>query len=132
MVMMNAHAESIVMRLLKDAAANGRPCPDNQTIARAIGAKSISSAARVVASLEQANFIVVDRSRNTRVVTIVATGAHTAPHPVSRGPQRADELAELVAEGANLTKAAEAMGLSRTRVDQIWNSIRARLGPQAV
>lgn len=126
------HAESVVLRMLEQAATAGLACPDNRTLANAIGANSISTAARVVNTLEDAGLIDVERTSNTRVVTIVATGERTgAPLTPLPGRARADELAELMSQDITLAAAARAMGLSEQRVSAIWLWIRQQLGPQA-
>jgi hypothetical protein len=124
-------SEQVVFDLLVAAAAASEPCPSNETICRAVGARSLATGARFVAALEAAGVITVERAHKSRVVTIVATGNRTALL-ASAGPRRADELADLMAEGWNLSAAAVAMGLSRARVDVIWKWICDQLGPQAV
>ena len=62
---------------LVDCAEAGRPCPRNNAICERFGLASPSSAAKLVARLEGAGRIAVERTRSTRRVTIADTGTRT-------------------------------------------------------
>lgn len=62
---------------LVDCAETGLPCPRNSEICERFGLASISSAAKLIARLEGAGRIAVERTRSTRRVTITASGART-------------------------------------------------------
>ena len=70
--------ETLVMRLLENAAERGDQCPGNAFIAGAIGAGSISAPPEVIKGLEKKGYISVQRFQRSRVVTICATGKQTA------------------------------------------------------
>lgn len=84
--------QKIVFDLFVEAAAVNAPAPDNLTICDAISASSRSSAAKIVRILEDLDLIDVERFVNSRVVTIVATGAKTAWQGEKRTPARGTDL----------------------------------------
>lgn len=72
-----ADRAKVVMRMLRTAADRNDVCPSNGVIATAIGGRSASSGANIVAFLESNGLISVERGRTERVVTICATGKRT-------------------------------------------------------
>lgn len=69
----------IVMKMLTDAANKGEACPRNDAIIRKIGAKSVARGADIMAKLERMGLISIERASDSRCVTILSTGAQTAP-----------------------------------------------------
>lgn len=126
-----------VFAMLERAAVGGLECPTNQQIARLVGARSIASAARIVAALEKARRIKVIRLQNYRVVEIVATGKRTmAQGLVNRWAvpkdSQVDKVADHMAEGATFAECARTMGVTLDYVHRAWRHILKGLGPQAV
>ncbi|MDQ0250932.1 DNA-binding MarR family transcriptional regulator [Sphingomonas kyeonggiensis] len=68
--------ETMVYRLLEEAANDGRPCPTNAAIAQTFEG-SASDATYILRGIEQKGLIRVDRFNRARRVTIVATGRAT-------------------------------------------------------
>ena len=130
--------ETLVMRLLENAAERGDQCPGNAFIAGAIGAGSISAPPEVIKGLEKKGYISVQRFQRSRVVTICATGKQTAAvrdevHWRQRkaADLRRNQLAEMVAEGMSFDQVRRTLGISQTRVSQMWREICTGLGEQA-
>lgn len=73
--------EQITLKMISDAAEDGRPCPSNLDIEMELGCSSASVAPTVVKMLETKGLISVTRYQRAREVTIHATGKSTAPHP---------------------------------------------------
>ena len=126
------------MRLLENAAERGDQCPGNAFIAGAIGAGSISAPPEVIKGLEKKGYISVQRFQRSRVVTICATGKQTAAvrdevHWRQRkaADLRRNQLAEMVAEGMSFDQVRRTLGISQTRVSQMWREICTGLGEQA-
>ena len=68
----------VVLSMLERAAEAGDNCPNNATIAAAIGSPTISAGANIISLLETMGIITVERSRCARVVRINRTGKRTA------------------------------------------------------
>lgn len=79
-------SDDVAMKAIERAAATNAPCPQNEELAGLVGAASISTGARLIASLERKGLIKVTRFGCRREVTIVATGASTARVEGSRTP----------------------------------------------
>ena len=72
---------------IAECARKGKPCPTNDQIIGKFGFSSPSTAARMIEELEKAGVIRVERTRQSRVVEIVALGfrtAATAAHDAAR------------------------------------------------
>lgn len=87
-----------IFEALERAAEAGDPCPGNRALADMLGYRSTSSIAALVAEIERRGLIAVERTRTSRVVTIIASGKSTAstllgpnsygrPRPASLTPQ---------------------------------------------
>lgn len=88
-------SQKTALALIAAAAEHSLPCPSNDAIAGACGFSSSSRASLLIANLERAGLIRVERFQNSRVVTIAATGETTAgvfhrPH-VKRGEGAEEE-----------------------------------------
>jgi len=70
--------EKIVLQALIDAAESGVRCPTNTEVAKLLGCDLNWSGGEVLRRLEMRGLISVRRFKNSRDVTIVATGARTA------------------------------------------------------
>lgn len=71
-------AEQIVFNAIEQAARNERRCPSNTVLANLIGAKSPTTAVRVLAKLTACGKIVVHSGHCSRVVDIPELGIGTA------------------------------------------------------
>lgn len=70
--------QSLVLKMLEDAASRGMPCPTNQEIADMLDVNSVSSASHMLKRLEADGKIIIDKFQASRVVKIIATGEVTA------------------------------------------------------
>lgn len=123
--------ERIIYAMLANAAERGDTCPTNSIMSVAAGLNCSGVVARMN-KLLAAGHITVERTRRSRVVTITATGKSTRPTDLHRGAfAKKDDLAELVANGASLSKAHITLGCSTQRVWQLWASIKSGMGWQA-
>lgn len=123
-----------VFQIVKSAAENGIECPTNAAIAESVGYSSTSRAADAISFLSTAGMIRVERSRNSRVVEIVATGKRTAgkiTNVASYATPALDAFADHLADGKTVRESSAAMGLSYAQGRAYLNRIKARLGPQA-
>lgn len=139
-------SEQVALARLTRAASIGAICPNNDELADAIGAASVSTASSVVASLARKGVIELRRFQQARQVTIVATKrstampAHARPHWRDRTGAAPSErelakgrLADAMADGApSLVEAARRLRQSRSTAFALWSEIRAGLGPQAI
>lgn len=95
--------------LLCEAADEGRACPDNSEIAKALGYKLSSNASRSIRALHTGGLIRFEVIRGHRRVQIVATGAWTAlpfEAPAEGARRRTvHEIIEIVARTAGMTPA---------------------------
>lgn len=74
--------ERIIIREIEKAARSKLPCPSNNDLCRALGVKSPSTTVTAIKRLEDRGLLVVERSNNFRVATVVASGLRTAmPRP---------------------------------------------------
>lgn len=81
------------MAMIAEAAAAGRMAPSCAAIANALGYQSAANGADCTRRLEAAGLILIERyGANGRVITIVATGARTAP-PFKRRTTQNDAAA---------------------------------------
>lgn len=69
-----------VLAALSEAAEQGAPCPTNEELGVSLGIVC-SCVPHVVARLQKAGRIVIERGGNRRRITIVATGKQTAMSP---------------------------------------------------
>ena len=84
-----SRAEGAVLDIITAAARDGRVCPSNDEICRAMGYASTASAVRIINALADAGAIAVERYQRGRKVTIIATGESTA-QPADATPHRRD------------------------------------------
>lgn len=124
------------LAILKRAAEAGARCPSNGDIADMLGIASTGAASEIVSLLEAAGHITVERSRTSRIVTIVATGHRTAGIPIKRraGDWTEDQDAILMdglAEGEGFTALGKLIGKSKHACISRFNKIRAEMGAQA-
>lgn len=130
-------SQQIVFDMIVNAAERGDEFPSNHLLRAATG-KSVVLITRMVAELEGAGLIRVDRTRNSRVATVLATGKRTAtPYHLRLGkrPQTValcDRLAAGVAELGTVKAAAQRMGIAQHHADRLWRKIKDGLGWQAV
>lgn len=85
---LSADQDRIVLGMITQAARQGNPCPSNERLAAALGAKSVSTPAKVVERLEAKGLIVVHRTRSSRIVKVVATGHSTAGKATGRAAEK--------------------------------------------
>lgn len=71
-------SDAAVLHALTIAGAMHRPCPSNDELAIAMGARSPASGAAALKRLEERGLITVERSHGQRVVTIIESGLRTA------------------------------------------------------
>lgn len=73
------YTSETILRLLTDAAAASKPCPTDDTLARAAGCAK-SRASVVILQFRTGGYIRIEKpDRNKRVIRIVTTGQATAP-----------------------------------------------------
>lgn len=98
--------KKMMMDWLRDLASEPKPCPSNEAIAGRFGFESVSTSARLIAELERAGQITVQRFQTSRVVTIVATGEQTLrppnaqPHWRDRAKSKNEDQASDSSRGA--------------------------------
>lgn len=73
-----SHEESMVYRMIYEAAELGDPCPVNIDLEEAAQYSSCSMGSKVVRKLESKGYLVVERSQKARRCQITATGKWTA------------------------------------------------------
>lgn len=123
--------EKIIYDMFANAARRGDPAPTNSVLAVAIGTSCSGAVARVNSLIAQ-GVITIERTRRSRVVTIVKTGQSTRRTELHRGAfAKADDLAEYLANGGIISHAHRVLGCPERRVRELWTAIRTRLGPQA-
>jgi hypothetical protein len=88
-----ASAAIKVLKAIERAARSGEPAPTNEEIAGLLGAASVRSGANMIAMLEQAGKIRVDRYIRSRVIHLVGLGISTADQGGSRTPARGGRAA---------------------------------------
>lgn len=133
-----------VFTMLKTAAERGDDCPSNAVLATAMGTNGTAAASAAVALLETAGMIVVERSRASRVVEIVATGKRTRgvirkpialkPAPTRRWTTARDAtLMQRIPDGADFEQAAASIaGTTGDVCAARFDELRAGMGWQAV
>jgi len=121
--------EQIIYEMLANAAERGDPCPTNCLLAAAADSTP-SGVSAYVSKLEAKGLIKVQRYRMSRVVLITDTGKSTKTTHViyMKGANRADQLAEYIAEGGLLCHSHSVLGCSPQRVRQLWAQIKQGLG----
>lgn len=121
--------------ILKRAAAAGATCPTNGDIADMLGLSSTATASGLVALLETAGHIKVERGRTSRVVTIVATGQRTAVRTVTIKGGWTDNddavLMDAIADGAAFADIAKALHRSKSACISRFHRLAAEMGSQA-
>lgn len=131
--------ETLVLREIEKAADEGRVCPSNIELAKLMLVSSIATPSETLSRLERRGVITVERARNSRVITITATGKATAipvdkkhAEQATSAARRRNQLAEMIAEGMSFEEARQKLKVSQTRVSQMWRAICNGLGWQAV
>ena len=125
-------SERIVMDVLTHAAASRGPCPSNVDLCSMLpGFAAPRAASDIVERLEARGLIIVERTRSSRRVMIVATGDSTSAHIRKDGVKSLYTLSGHVSEGCTLTEAARRMGISPQRASQLWRRILDVMGEQA-
>lgn len=76
--------EITILDEIEKAARAGQPCPTNIELSHTLGAASTSAANNAVSRLQDLGLIKIERGSNWRVITILATGQHTAKPKPSR------------------------------------------------
>jgi hypothetical protein len=106
--------------MLRDAAANGEPCPSNEQIAVHIGYRSHNSVSKALANLCDASLIRRHGANQGRYIEIVSTGERTAVRKVEELPSSTLKrpVREIVAVVANTA------GLA---VEDIYGRCRTKL-----
>jgi hypothetical protein len=69
--------DDAALRAITIAAAKRRPCPSNDQLAQAIGARTAAAGAAALERLERAGQITIARSPGWRTVTITSSGLRT-------------------------------------------------------
>lgn len=73
-----------VFDILNTAAESGAECPSNLAFCSWLNLGSVSRPAEILAKLEKAGLIKVERFSRSRIVTIIATGKRTAGEQKAR------------------------------------------------
>lgn len=134
-------AEVVLLRMIADAASQGAVCPSNADMSLALGITP-QAVINVMKRMEKAGTITVRRASQSRVVTIVATGAKTAGE-ITR--ERSYAGRKITSPKARFAKAlAEAVHTNNLRVpcemvgimelaegERLFAEICADLGEQA-
>lgn len=103
----SAEREWKVYQALVSAAERGDKAPANWLLAEMVGNQSMATGARLVARLEERGLIAVERTRCSRVITIVASGKRTAPSRTSSGPRKGASAMHAQQRRADLRRQAE-------------------------
>ncbi len=69
--------DAAAMRLIRNAAASRMPCPTNDALAAAIGARGASAGAACLRRLEASRQITIERSNGWRVIRDAEFGCMT-------------------------------------------------------
>lgn len=93
-----------LLKWLDECAAAQKVCPTNPEIAERFGRKSISFAAELMHALEASGRVTVERTRTTRRVTIVDTGAATVWKPRMTPVKKPRKLLKLAPRPAPVPK----------------------------
>lgn len=135
--------DSLVLKILTQAAERGEICPTNPDLASTLICASIATPSQSLTRLEERGLIVVRRFQTSRQVKIVSTGKWTKkpkddrPHwRQKKSASRLNTLRELrdkvTDHGLSIRQAADHVGISHIYANQLWRQIRQEVGCQAV
>ena len=62
----------------------------------------------------------------------LACPAGISPEVFDRLCNQMDAMADLVADGDSIAQAARALGINRNRANNVWRTLRTKMGEQAV
>jgi DNA-binding MarR family transcriptional regulator len=125
------------MAILRRAADDNAPCPSNADLADMLGYSRPDKASGVIALLEVAGLITVERGMKNRVVTICATGRKTFGSVVRKASKAWSEdddaiLMDGIAQGLTFEKVGRILRKSKGSCISRFNRLKADLGWQAV